>query len=548
MNKINLFTFGLALSLGSLFGQGQVTITDADLVGNTTYNWTKNNEYLLDGFVFVESGSTLNIEEGTVIKAKETPSTADNASALIITQGAKINAVGTAAEPVIFTTEYDDVNDNTDLLATDRGLWGGLIILGYGQLAFQSPTANVEGIPTTETRAVYGGSDDSDNSGTLRYVSIRHGGAELSPGDEINGLTLGGVGSATTIEFVEVFANQDDGIEWFGGAVECKNLIVSYCGDDCYDYDFGWRGKGQFWFALVGEDDGDNAGEHDGAKPDGASPYSNPTIYNATYIGAGVGAVAKNSTAIHFRDASAGTYANSIFTDFANAALEVEDLPASSGVDSRKRMEDGELNLLNNIWYNFGSGNQISADSLNGVFRATGDAEDPNCQFLIDHFNNNSNELANPLLGNISRSTSQVLNPIPDVNGPAYQNLALSPSGSFFENVNYKGAFGDNNWAINWTAISSYGYMENSTSIEEKVTGLPLRFYPNPSAGSLFFDNNEDWNVLSVINTIGQEVLRVELEKQINVNLDLSTLENGVYTIVVTKQNISQAERIQILK
>ena len=120
----------------------------------------------------------------------------------------------------------------------------------------------------------------------------------------------------------------------------------------------------------------------------------------------------KNSTAIHFRDASAGTYANSIFTDFANAALEVEDLPASSGVDSRKRMEDGELNLLNNIWYNFGSGNQISADTLNGIFRATGDAEDPNCQFLIDHFNNNSNELANPLLGNISRSTSQVLNPI----------------------------------------------------------------------------------------------------------------------------------------
>ena len=282
MKKI-ITLFSLLCLVFTIHAQAQnvITITDSDLKGNTTHNWTNNNIYLLDGFVFLEADGVLNIEAGTIIKGKESPSSSDNATALIITRGAKINAIGTAEQPIIFTTEIDDVSDDFDLLTTDRGFWGGLIILGYGQIANSTPETRVEGIPDGETRAIFGGDNDADNSGILRYVSIRHGGAELSPGDEINGLTLGAVGSGTTIEYIEVVANKDDGIEFFGGAVNVRNAAVSFCGDDCFDWDLGWRGNGQFWMALTGEDNGDNGGELDGAKPDDGSPTSNPTIVNA---------------------------------------------------------------------------------------------------------------------------------------------------------------------------------------------------------------------------------------------------------------------------
>ena len=207
------------MSVISLSAQTVVTITDADLVGGQTYNWTNDNTYVLDGPVFLEEGGRLNIEAGTVVRGM--PNQGDVASALIITRGATIYAEGTADNPVIFTAEDDDINDPGDFTAEDRGEWGGLIILGRATVARPGGMDNIEGL-TVEDRTAFGGGDnpdDEDNSGVLRYVSIRHGGAALAPGDEINGLTLGGVGSATEIDYVEVFANFDDGIEWFGGTV-----------------------------------------------------------------------------------------------------------------------------------------------------------------------------------------------------------------------------------------------------------------------------------------------------------------------------------------
>ncbi|MEL6944475.1 MAG: T9SS C-terminal target domain-containing protein, partial [Bacteroidota bacterium] len=313
-----------------------IIIGDDDIVGGATYNWTNDNCYILDGFVFVEAGAVLNIQAGTVIKGRETPSTGDNASALIITRGATINAEGNGDAPIIFTAEIDDTTDPDDLTPNDRGLWGGLIILGNAQIANPTAETRIEGIPEGEPRALFGGSDDMDNSGILRYVSIRHGGAELSPGDEINGLTLGAVGSGTTLEHIEVIANSDDGIEFFGGTVGLKYASVSYCGDDSYDWDLGYRGQGQFWLALLGDDDGDNGGELDGARPDDGEPTSNPTIYNATFIGAGCNSTASNSNALLFRDGTAGTFSRGILTGF-NEGIEVED--RASGVDSRQRME-----------------------------------------------------------------------------------------------------------------------------------------------------------------------------------------------------------------
>jgi len=270
------------LMSGNLFSQ--ITIQDGDLVGGQTHNWTNDNVYVLDGYVYLEAGGVLNIQAGTTIYGLESPTTSDAASALIITRDAQIFAEGTANEPIIFTAEavFDGAIFPDETVV---GLWGGLVILGNGTVARPGCTEFIEGIPN-EPRTEYGGcTNDTESSGILRYVSIRHGGAELAPGSEINGLTLGGVGSGTEIDYVEIFANSDDGIEWFGGTVNVSHLISAFCGDDGTDYDQGWRGNGQYWLMIQGEDAGGNGGEHDGANPDGQAPFSNPTIYNVIYFG-----------------------------------------------------------------------------------------------------------------------------------------------------------------------------------------------------------------------------------------------------------------------
>ncbi|MCF8239440.1 MAG: T9SS type A sorting domain-containing protein [Saprospiraceae bacterium] len=442
----------ILLFLMSIVGlQAQVVIQDGDLVGGQTYNWTKNNVYQLDGLVFLEAGGVLNIEAGTVIKGLETPTNGDNTTALIITRDAKINAIGTASEPIIFTSELDDLSGS--LTADDSGLWGGLVILGRGVIARPTGEDQVEGISTMEPRARYGGMDNDDDSGTLRYVSIRHGGAELAPGNEINGLTLGGVGRGTEIDYVEVFANSDDGIEWFGGAVECKHLLVAFPGDDGMDWDFGWRGKGQYWFVILGTEVGNNAGEHDGASPDGQAPFSNPIIYNATYIGSGLNANADNEFALLLRDNTGGTYANSIFTSFKEKAISVEDLPTASGVDSYGNLLNGDLNLKSNVWWEFGAGNTL-ADIVDTY--AAGD--DPTSTEVISHLVANGNQLSNPSLGGISRIPNNMLDPRLSAGSPAL-NPGVAAADPFFDAVNYHGAFDNkNNWALGWTAMDLYGY------------------------------------------------------------------------------------------
>lgn len=457
-----------------------IVIQDGDLAGGTTYDWTKNNVYQLDGLVFLEAGGVLNIEAGTVIQGLETPTTGDNTSALIITRDAMINAIGTAEEPIIFTSELDDLAGS--LTADDSGLWGGLILLGNGVIARPNGEDQVEGISTMEPRARYGGSDNDDDSGVLRYVSIRHGGAELAPGNEINGLTLGGVGRGTEIDYVEVFANSDDGVEWFGGAVECKHLIVAFPGDDGMDWDFGWSGKGQFWFVLMGTEVGNNAGEHDGANPDGQAPFSNPTIYNATYIGSGINAVADNEFALLMRDNTGGTYANSIFTSFKEKAISIEDLPAASGVDSYGNLLNGDLVIQNNYWWEFGAGNTL--EEVVDTY-ATGD--DPTAAGVIAHLSNNGNRLENPFICGISRQPDGKLNPTLAPGANAADGAPV-PSDIFFDKVTYHGAFGSVNWAENWTALSLYGYFNDqcaTTSTQAPVAeaeGCKLdENWPNPA-------------------------------------------------------------------
>lgn len=210
-------------------------------------NLTLTNDKIwhLVGRTSVTNGATLTIEPGTIIKGNS--GTGANSTCLIIARGSKINAQGTANQPIIFTSISDNIQlgelRGTSLDPTLNGLWGGLVILGNAPISAANSSMQIEGIPASDLSGLYGGEDENDNSGILSHISIRHGGANIGEGNEINGLTLGGVGSGTTIDNIEVVANQDDGIEWFGGSVNCSNLLVWNVGDDCIDIDQGYSGE-----------------------------------------------------------------------------------------------------------------------------------------------------------------------------------------------------------------------------------------------------------------------------------------------------------------
>lgn len=323
-----------------------VNVTDRGL-GTGSVTWSRNKTYVLNGRVFVNSGQTLTIEAGTIIKGAA--GTGEKAAALIVARGGKIIANGTATDPIIFTSVVDDIaRDKTgtlickggNLAANFRGLWGGLIILGKSKINSSEKELAIEGIPTTETRGLYGGTDIADNSGSLKYVSIRFGGAVIGANNEINGLTLGGVGNGTTIEYIEVIANKDDGVEFFGGTVNTKFVVISNCGDDSFDADEGYNGKNQFWLTFQDEE-GDNGGEHDGGPADCllCEPFSNFQVYNATFVGN------TKNRALRIRENSAASYHNSIFINY-DKGFEI------NGAESLAQYNNGLLKFNNNVLFN----------------------------------------------------------------------------------------------------------------------------------------------------------------------------------------------------
>ncbi len=222
-------------------GVPTVSVTE-NITVNTT--WETGKIYILEGRITVVSGVTLTIQPGVIVKGRE--GSESNATALMIARGGKLMAAGTAESPIIFTSVSDRILPgeikSPNLAPTLNGLWGGLLILGKAPISAEAEAMQIEGIPASDLNGLYGGTDPADNSGTIKYVSIRHGGANIGEGNEINGLTLGGVGSGTVIENIEVVANQDDGIEWFGGTVNVKNVIIWNTGDDAIDTDQSWGG------------------------------------------------------------------------------------------------------------------------------------------------------------------------------------------------------------------------------------------------------------------------------------------------------------------
>lgn len=268
----------------------QSVVTEVIVSGNVTQNttWKTGKSYILTGRITVLDGVTLTIEPGVIVKGQA--GTQANATALMVARGGKLMAEGTPELPIIFTAIADEITPedvaagniaSPNLDPTTQGYWGGLIILGRAPISASASEVQIEGIPTSDTNGLYGGDDPDDNSGVLRYVSIRHGGTNIGAGNEINGLTLGGVGSGTVIDHIEVIANQDDGIEWFGGTVNVTNVVVWNVGDDAIDTDQSWAGTLDNFVVVT---PGGSCFELDG--PEGAMKAGH-VIRNGTIVASG---------------------------------------------------------------------------------------------------------------------------------------------------------------------------------------------------------------------------------------------------------------------
>lgn len=288
--------------------------TNSILTGQITSDMTLTSDivWTLDGRVTVTNGATLTIEPGTIIKALGGQEA--NASVLIIARNATLNANGTAAQPIIMTSTADGIQSGETigtLTENDRGLWGGLIVLGNAPGSFDGDVTEqqIEGIPANDPNGLYGGNDPGDSSGSITYISIRHGGTDIGEGNEINGLTLGGVGTGTTIDHVEVVANVDDGVEFFGGTVNASNLVVWAQGDDGLDIDQAYSGTVTNSVVIAGSVS-DHALEIDG--PEG-SANGGFTLDGITLIG---DQDTSRGEYADYRDGAQGTTNNVFATNF----------------------------------------------------------------------------------------------------------------------------------------------------------------------------------------------------------------------------------------
>jgi len=248
--------------------------------------WTNDRIWLMNGKVVVRTGGSLTIEAGTIIKSENAQGV--DATALIVANGARIIANGTAESPIIFTDINDNIDYNDGIISpnrvpTDTGKWGGIIVLGNATVGQDGGTDDIEGIAAGFEWTSYGGDDDSDSSGSMSYISIRHSGTQLAGGDEIQGLTLGGVGSGTTVNHIEIVGSNDDGIEIFGGSVNVDNVVIFGQRDDALDIDQGYNGTITN-AVLALRANSDNPFEIDGTEDstgsiDGVFTINNVTVY-----------------------------------------------------------------------------------------------------------------------------------------------------------------------------------------------------------------------------------------------------------------------------
>jgi hypothetical protein len=403
-----------------------------DITANRTL--TADKVWVLSGYVRVLSGATLTIEAGTVIKGDKV-----SKAALIIERGGKINAAGTADKPIVFTS-------NQPVGARAIGDWSGVVICGKSFTNQTGGEAQYEnGILGTGV-ATYGGTDANDNSGVMKFIRIEYAGIAIQQDREINSLTLAGVGAGTTIENIQVSFGGDDGFEWFGGTVNCKNLIAYKCTDDDFDFEFGYTGRIQYGISIKDPNifDASASGASNGIECDnGVSvddlPANKPYLSNFTFIGPGASANAKHNVGVLFRKGTRFVLRNSIIVDHLKGGFSVATTQAGD------RLAAGESDFKNNLIFS-PAANSNFVVSTSGVSFATNDILRT---FALNAANGNA-ELASVAAAGITSPT--LANPILTLNAGSIAKTGASFTGlTGFEAVAFRGAMDTNNWATGWT-------------------------------------------------------------------------------------------------
>lgn len=427
------------------------TDTTVVLSGDITSDMTldASKKYMLQGFVYVMSGATLHIPAGTIIMGdKATKGT------LCVTRGGKIDAVGTADKPIIFTSAQAAG-------ARREGDWGGVILLGKAPINASGGTAKIEGglVPTNggdeNTYIFYGGTDANDNSGTIKYARIEFAGIAYSPDNEINGLTFGGVGAGTTISYVEVYRSGDDAYEWFGGTVNCDHLVAAYTWDDDWDTDNGFSGKVQYGVSLryktIADQSGSNGFESDNdANGSTNLPQTKAMFCNMTVLGpittTGEGYNANFQNGAQIRRNSSLSIFNSIIAGYPLSGCYIDDTKGSKTIENVK---SGSLKFQGNIL----AGNKVV---WKGESAATSDST---------FFNTFKNQPSNVVL--TASTDAKLTDPYEfsaaisaKVGTPNFLLASGSPAASGtvdvssygFTNTTYRGAFdGTTDWTAGWT-------------------------------------------------------------------------------------------------
>ena len=501
----------------------------------------------------VEDGATLTIEPGTVVKAQQ--GTAASASALIVARGARLMAMGTPTEPIVFTSILDNVavpdistaNGGQDGLdyreSSSRSLWGGIVLLGRASTNV-GPNVLVEGLPN-DPRAYYGpGTGNSpvenDNSGTMRFVQIKYSGSVIEAAKELQSLTLAGVGSGTTIEYVESFMSGDDGFEFFGGTVNTRNLVVYGADDDAFDYDEGLRGHHQFWFALQTAANGDKLGEFDSgnATPSiKAAPLAAPHIYNATLVGRGRAASGAQAALI-YKEYGGGAFRNSVITEVNNRAVTIN-------TDTRERFDLGGIDFRDNVVYVTGAMSDYAAAQTAWLAPASG------------------NRVSDPMLTAIARQHTDVarLDPRPAPGSPALSGAGTVPTG--LVQTAYVGAFdGTTNWLAPWTALAYNGIASTASGlsvdreIDPVANGVAVGSRaPNPARTNarLAYTLDRAQAVrIAVYDVMGREaavlVDGVQAPGAHAALLDASALPAGLYVVRVQTEGRTTSRRLVVTR
>ncbi len=394
------------------------TILD-DLTLKADYTW------VLRGGVFIgddEAETVLTIEPGTTIYGETVGSVT---GMLVITRHSDIIARGTADAPIVFTSAKAEGS-------RARGDWGGLIINGLAttnNCAEDTPNDWCESYGEGGT-GWYGGDDDSDSSGVIEYVRVEFAGRIISPDNELNGIAFQAVGSGTTVDYIQVHQNKDDGVEFFGGNAHVKHVLVTAAGDDSMDWTDGWRGKAQFVVLQQYGDTSDNGFEADNnAEANDLEPRSMPTISNVTIIGSPTSE--KSDIGMLLREGTAGHISNAIVQGFEDACLALDHDATVGQVDAGnltlthtlihdcgQYYKDKDYEEQTRAWFESGAGNQIV---------------DPE---LADPYNESTPGFA------------------PSASGPAASGASV-PSDSFFDSVTYMGAVDPaDDWTVGWTTTA----------------------------------------------------------------------------------------------